>query len=579
MSVKFKLRVVTGVLALIIAYMFIATWVTTTSQKDDGLLINLAGRQRMLTQKMTKEVLDLHASSVASGVKDAQKFAVVKNTMEVFSVTLAALLDGGEAPLGLDMKNTEFQQCPPATGEVREQLQKVNGLWLAFDKGMDRVFQGNESKQAHLADIDWIVKNNIPLLKEMNSAVGMMQKNSESKVSFLLGQQIAGVVVGLLGVIWAVLIIGGIVSRLSQVEGFVQKLSGGDLTVSSGIIGKDELGHLGKYLDTMSKGLRAMFSDITATSVKLDSGSSNLAGFSSKMGELMVDAGSKADAVASGADQVSSNMAQIAQSATSAYGQSQEVAEIAQESADNIASMSAATEEMSATVAEIASNAEQARTVSSTAVDNVTSASARVDELGLAAGEISKVIDVIMEIAEQTKLLALNATIEAARAGEAGKGFAVVANEVKELAAQTNNATSEIRQKVESMQNSTDNTIGEIKEINDVINNINEIVVNIAGAVEEQAVATQDIAQNTSHALNGVHQMKENAVDMAEGMEKVSNGIVESAEASRSVSFDIGDVNASVQSLAESSKNIQAESVELDSMSSEMKKMLDKFTI
>lgn len=579
MSVKFKLRIVTGALAVIIAYMFIATLMITSSQKDDGLLINLAGRQRMLTQKMTKEVLDLHASSMASGAKDIKKQDAVKNTMAVFSITLAALLDGGEAPLGLDMKNTEFKQCPPATGEVREQLQKVKALWLEFNKGLERVFQGNESKQMDLADIEWIAKNNMPLLKEMNTAVGMMQKNSESKVSLLLGQQIAGVVVGLVGVIWAFLIVGSIVFRLSKVEAFVQKLSGGDLTVSSGVAGQDELGQLGKNLDKMSKSLRTMFSDITAASVKLDSGSSNLAKFSSNMGDIMADAGEKAGAVATGADQVSSNMAQIAHSATEAYDQSRELAVIAQESADNIASMAAATEEMSATVAEIASNAEKARTVSSTAVANVTSASGRVDELGRAAVEISKVIDVIMEIAEQTKLLALNATIEAARAGEAGKGFAVVANEVKELAAQTNNATSDIRQKVESMQNSTDNTIGEIKEINEVITDIDEIVVNIASAVEKQAVATQDIAQNTSYVLSGVQQMKENAVNMAEGMEKVSNGIVESAEASRSVSFDIGNVNAAVQSLDESSKNIQAESVELDSMSSEMKRILGKFTI
>ena len=579
MSVKLKLRVVIGVLALIIAYMFIATLLTTSRQKSDSLLINLAGRQRMLTQKMTKELLDLHASSMAAGAKDAQKEDVVNNTMEVFSVTLAALLDGGKAPLGLDMKNTVFQQCPPAFGEVREQLQKVNGLWLEFNKGMKRVLKGNASKQQHLADIEWVVKNNMALLKEMNSAVTMMQKNSENKVSLLIWLQVAGLVVGLVGVLWAAIIVAGIISRLNQVEAFVEKMSGGDLTVSSGITGEDELGQLGKNLDRMSKGLRGMFSEITATSVKLDSGSSNLAGFSEQMGALMIDAEDKSGAVAGGADQVSKNMAQIAQSATSAYEQSREVAEIAQESAENVSSMAAATEEMSATVAEIASNTEQARTVTSAAVENVSRASGRVDELGKAAVEISDFIDVIVEVAEQTKLLALNATIEAARAGEAGKGFAVVANEVKELASQTNSATNDIRQKVESMLNSTDNTIGEIKKINEVITNINEIVVNIAGAVEEQSVTTLDIAQNTTHVLQGVHQMKENAVNMSAGMEKVSNGIVESAEASRSVSFDIGDVNANVQALAGSSKNIQSESVELDSMSSEMKKMLDKFTI
>ena len=71
----------------------------------------------------------------------------------------------------------------------------------------------------------------------------------------------------------------------------------------------------------------------------------------------------------------------------------------------------------------------------------------------------------IQDIAEQTNLLALNATIEAARAGEAGKGFAVVATEVKELAKQTAEATEDIRQRIEAIQNSSHEAIQSISEI------------------------------------------------------------------------------------------------------------------
>lgn len=94
----------------------------------------------------------------------------------------------------------------------------------------------------------------------------------------------------------------------------------------------------------------------------------------------------------------------------------------------------------------------------------------------------------ITEISEQTNLLALNATIEAARAGEAGKGFAVVANEIKELARQTADATSEIKEQIEGIQGSTSGTVSEIDEILKVINDVNEIVSNIATAVEEQSL-------------------------------------------------------------------------------------------
>src|ERR1700761_6111516 len=77
-------------------------------------------------------------------------------------------------------------------------------------------------------------------------------------------------------------------------------------------------------------------------------------------------------------------------------------------------------------------------------------ASLNVDRLRESSAPIGNVVNLIAQIAKQTTLLALNSTIEAARAGVAGRGFAVVASEVKALEVQTQDATEEIKKKIEA---------------------------------------------------------------------------------------------------------------------------------
>ena len=576
MSVKLKLGVTAGALSLIIIIMFLLTWMTVSKQKDEGLLINLAGRQRMLSQKLTKEILDFQTTRGKSGAGDEQKAQAIENTMAVFSATLQGLLEGGKVPLGTDMRSSEFRQCSAVPEPAHGQLARVGAIWDDFSRHVNAVLAGAEGSESH---IDWIMGNNIGLLQEMDKAVAMMQNQSERRVRTLLTQQIAGVVLGMACMVLAVIMLGGIVSRLGRIEKCAEKLGKGDLTAVSGLEGRCELERLGQDLDRMSMNLRSMFSEVATAFTRLDERAAHLSGCAGEMQELSGSATAKAESVTAGAEQVSRGMATLSAAAAVANGQMREVADTAQHSAENITTVASATEEMSATVAEIAANTEQARTITATAVSSVNNASERVDELHQAAQQISKVIDVIVEIAEQTKLLALNATIEAARAGEAGKGFAVVASEVKALAAQTNNATSDIRHKVEAMQNSTDNTISEIKGINTVINDINEIVVNIAGAVEEQAVATRDIAQNITDALDGVQRMKDTAVKVAKNMEDVSSQINGAAESSRAVSHDIRSVRESVSKLSAAGLQVQKESGDLAGMSGELKGKLQQFTI
>ncbi|MFH2000128.1 MAG: Cache 3/Cache 2 fusion domain-containing protein [Planctomycetota bacterium] len=256
-------------------------------------------------------------------------------------------------------------------------------------------------------------------------------------------------------------------------------------------------------------------------------------------------------------DELNAKSANIAEQANSVAAAAEEmcttmntVSAAAEESQNNINAVATATEEMTSTVGEIAQNSEKARSVTESAVQSAATASRRVNELGSAAKEISKVIETIVEIAEQTKLLALNATIEAARAGEAGKGFAVVASEVKELAKQTNNATEDIRSKIEAIQQTTDSTVSEIGAIHTVINEVNEIVSSIATAVEEQSITTKDIAGNITQAADGIRDMATHVIQSAEVSREVTKNI-------NTVNMDIGDVQNTTNKLNETGDKLR----------------------
>ena len=175
----------------------------------------------------------------------------------------------------------------------------------------------------------------------------------------------------------------------------------------------------------------------------------------------------------------------------------------ASEASQNVQTVAAASEEMASTVAGINEQMSHSSQITGQAMDTIDSTAKIAVELQSSSQNIGNVIDLINEIAEQTNLLALNATIEAARAGDAGKGFAVVASEVKELSNQTSSATNDISEHIKRLQEISANVVTSVDKTRDALKENSEVALNVTGAVEQQALATQEISQNIQQVATG----------------------------------------------------------------------------
>ena len=328
----------------------------------------------------------------------------------------------------------------------------------------------------------------------------------------------------------------------------------GDLTRRLNIKGDneaDEVSELAHWFNVFIDSMHSMIKNISGHANTLNNSSGGLSALAGQMSSGAENVSMKANSVARAAEQMSSKV--------------NSVATAMEESSATLDSIASSAEEMTATISDIAQHSGKANQITEKAVIETRKASQQIDELGKAAEEIGMVTETITEISEQTNLLALNATIEAARAGEAGKGFAVVADEIKVLARQTADATEQIKQKIDGIQNSTMMTVEGIDNIIQVIEEINSIVSTIATAVEEQSVTTREIAANVGQA--------------SQGIQDTNNEIAYSSSAAINIAEEIGNVDQSAGEISKTSSKVNKSAEELKDLAEKLNQMVGKFKV
>ncbi|MDV6867389.1 methyl-accepting chemotaxis protein [Pseudomonas aeruginosa] len=272
----------------------------------------------------------------------------------------------------------------------------------------------------------------------------------------------------------------------------------GDLRVRLEVTSRDEPGRLGSAFNAFLDKLQPLIREVGRVTGEVADSAGSLAGMTAANDRLINSEHASVDQVSTAATQMSSAVHEVARNAQSAA----QVADDARRQAREGANVVEATIEVIRQLAQ-----------------EVESSSESIQQLAQETASIDAVLTVIKGIAEQTNLLALNAAIEAARAGEQGRGFAVVADEVRALAARTQDSTKDIQARIERLQAGVQNAVramqsgslkardsveraagvdGVLAATGDAVGRINDLAAQIASACEEQSRVIDEIARNIS---------------------------------------------------------------------------------
>ncbi len=246
-----------GFLLFVVAAVTV-TFAALQQQRHDALLINLAGRQRMLIATIVLQTLGVQADADPSYRQQLRASEAL-----FFEQTLFALMTGGHAPYD------EYHAVPlppPGDAEIIAQLAALHARWQEMDTAIHTVL----AAAAGSAEMDAAAATVIDLApgvqKQVDEIVRLYEAAAVRHVTQTQALQISFLILALLLMVTALVLTERWVIRpIGLLEAAVRRLGGGDLHTPVGVTGAGELQQLAHSFDQMRQNLAATQEDLAAS--------------------------------------------------------------------------------------------------------------------------------------------------------------------------------------------------------------------------------------------------------------------------------------------------------------------------
>ncbi|PBD28386.1 methyl-accepting chemotaxis protein [Pseudomonas aeruginosa] len=324
-------------------------------------------------------------------------------------------------------------------------------------------------------------------------------------------------------------------ATLKDLGRMMERVAGGDMTVSFQARSRDELGELGQSFNESVAKIHDLIERVSQTVGEVERQTLRVESVSAESNQAVAGQRSQIEQVATAMNQMAATAQEVARSAAMAVSSANSVNQ-------ETLSGRSLVESQVGSIQRLAGEIDQSV--------------AAINRLASDSASISQVLDVIKGIAEQTNLLALNAAIEAARAGEMGRGFAVVADEVRNLARRVQDSTDEITQMILALQSGTRDAVEFMQESSlkadgcvSQAGDAGEALAAIANAVAQMRESNTQIAVAAEQQSQVAEEMTRSVVGIRDVTELTVQQTVESAATSQQLVDLAGDLTRAIGQL------------------------------